>query len=252
MSCKKNDRYKDWLFLLWEDNHYSDYMSRLSASGVQCAISPLHANDSWEYNDDMIDDPRVGVSPDLRDYNLSLGENGGTPGSSKKPHRHIILRFPGSKSQEQVNQFVSEIFSERPCLPMKCWGISGATRYLIHYDHPHKEQFTIHSIISVNGFDFEKYFKPTAAQEDELFYSVLTIIEQNNFNTWYRLMFYLSNQCKNGDYIEEFRYCRSHVHLISTFVNSRQAIEYASSDAVYRSELLKQLNKISQTIKEKK
>ena len=72
---KKNDRYKDWLFLLWEDNHYTDYMQRLIGSGVQAAISPLHASDNWEYGDDMIDDPRVGLSPDLRDYNISLGDH---------------------------------------------------------------------------------------------------------------------------------------------------------------------------------
>ena len=245
----RNDRYKTWLFLLWEDNHYPDFMERLQSSGVQAAISPLHNNDLWGYNDSMIDDPRVGLSRDLRDFNLSLGSNFGEPGQHKKAHRHIVLSFSGSKSQDQVNDFVCKVFSDNPCLPMVSHSISGAVRYLVHYDNPDKEQFAITSIISVNGFDVEKYFKPTVAQEDELFYSLLVLIEEHNFCSFYNLLFYLSNAAKNGDYVEEFRYCRSHVHLISSFVRSRGAESEAAARSDFNNKLLSSLNDIGASIR---
>lgn len=244
---KKNDRYKDWLFLLWMDNYYPDFMRRLENSGVMAAVSPQHNNDTWEYGDDMFDDPRVGCDLDYGSANRGL--NAGEIGKPKKPHRHIILRFPGNRSQDQVNDFVKEIFSESPCLPMRCWSVSGQTRYLVHYDQPHKERFSVQSIISLNGYDVLKYFKPTVIQEDELFYELRNIIESNDFQSFYSLMLFLSNSCQNGDYVEEFRYCRSHVHLISTYVRARASINERLIKGENDAQILKALNQISAALR---
>lgn len=241
---KRNDRYKDWLFLLYVDECYPDWLRRLQDSGVQAAISPQHNNDTWGYNDPMLEDPRVGCSPDLGDYPANLF----VAGEKKKKHRHIVLRFPGSKSQEQVNDFCVEVFQENPPRPFKCHGIGGAVRYLIHADQPEKEQFRQSSIISVNGFEVDRYFKPTIAQEDELFYSIRNICEEEDFYNFYNLLYYLSNKAQSGDYVEEFRYCRSHVHLISTFVRSRQGARFASSEAAYRDAVIDNLSNISVSI----
>lgn len=248
MAKLKESKYKIWLYLLWDDNHYDDWMRRLTRSGVQAAISPLHSTDKWDYDDTMLEDPRVGLSPDLRYYNITHGCNSGVAGSAKKPHRHIVLKFPGSQTQDQVNRFVNETFSENPCLPMRCKGISGSTRYLIHYDNPEKDQFTIGSIISVNGFDAAKYFQPTAAQEDELFYQIARIIEEEDFNSYYRLMFFFSNKAQNGDYLEEFRYCRAHVHLVKSYVQSRAGIGSAAALAAYQKNVVHQLTGIADAL----
>lgn len=242
----KSCNYKNWLLLVYPDEAYSDWYSRLKNTGLEIAYSPLHENDNWRPADEMLSNPRCGNSKDIKDYNISLkfkelfnswlekhkdnleSINGEIPtdqvyaeGKPKKPHYHVVIHSSGSKSEEQLKEIARECIAPDPPLPIRCKGISGSIRYLVHYDDPDKEQFPISSIVTLNGFDIDRYFKPTVAQEDELFYMISHICHANELYSFNALMDWLAVRSKTGDFLEEFRYCRSHCNLIKAYVDGR-------------------------------
>lgn len=240
----KTGTYKNWLMLCYPDEAYENWFRRLDNLSAEIAISPLHENDKWIDGDRMIDNPRCGQPADLGLFNRSLkflelfknwklkhlkeiSDDGELPvdqiyseGKPKKPHYHIILRFSGSKSQEEIEKIACECIAPAPPKPFKCDSISGAVRYLVHYDNPDKEQFAISSIQTLHGFDIAKYFKPTVAQEDELMSSIVHICRSNDLYSFDMLIDWLCVRAVKGDFLEEYRYTRTHCNLVGRYVDS--------------------------------
>lgn len=212
--------YKTWLYLVYPDEAYPDWVRRVKDSGAEAVFSPLHSSDVWRSSDRMIENPRVGCSPDLNAYNARISQEF-EDGKPKKPHYHLVVRFSGTKRQNGANEFAISCLQPDPPRPFHCDSIGGSVRYLIHYDDPDKEQFNISSITSLNGFDFEKYFEPTIAQEDQLFISIRNLIFENDIIGYFRLMDFLAERYIEGEFVEEFRYCRSHYGLIRSYADGR-------------------------------
>lgn len=129
-----------WIICYPEGIRYSQIVEALQGVHTEIAISPLHAPEK---------DP------------ISQKE--------KKPHFHVIIKFAGNKTNVQLYTILFSIGLASHCAGYKegdtdgnierCIdqvdNISVATRYLIHIDHPDKQQFDLgfQAIKCLHGFD---------------------------------------------------------------------------------------------------
>ena len=121
---KADDRCRVWACVVYPDSAPSDWMDDVARWGVPAVVSPLHDQDK---------------DPD---------------GKPKKPHWHLMVKFEGKKSLEQVQEMVEPLHA---AMPIKIMSPEGYTRYLVHKDNPEKAQYSEDGIRAFGGFDVQKY-----------------------------------------------------------------------------------------------
>lgn len=127
----KNVKKRYWAMVLYPESAPPDWRDRLQATGIQCAISPLHNMD---------------INPD---------------NTKKKEHYHIILCYEGPTTFNNVNSLCESL--NQP-IPQPLEQLRGYYRYLIHKDNPEKYQYSQDLITTINGFDVNNYLELTNDQ----------------------------------------------------------------------------------------
>ena len=101
---------RNWGFVVYPESAPSDWREQLQATGLQCAISPIHDKD---------------LNPD------------GTP---KKAHHHVIAVFNGPTSYGVVKALTDKL--KQP-IPQALESVRGNYRYFTHKDNPEKYQYCL-------------------------------------------------------------------------------------------------------------
>ena len=127
----KNVKKRYWAMVLYPESAPPDWREKLQATGIQCAISPLHNQD---------------VNPD---------------NTKKKEHYHIILCYEGPTTFNNVNSLCESL--NQP-IPQPLEQLRGYYRYLVHKDNPEKYQYSQDLITTLNGFDVNNYLELTNDQ----------------------------------------------------------------------------------------
>ena len=130
MKCA-NVKKRNWAFVLYPDSAPTDWIERLQATGLSCAISPLHDK---------------GVNPD---------------GELKKAHYHVILCYAGPTSYNVVKSLTDSL--NQP-IPQALEQVKGYYRYFTHMDNPEKHQYNSDDIQRINGFDIANYSELTRSE----------------------------------------------------------------------------------------
>lgn len=133
---KKDDRTRNWSFILYPESAPANWRDRLDGLHIKWAVSPLHDHD---INDD---------------------------GSPKKAHYHIVLLYDGNKSYEQIKEITDSLGQP---IPQKVQNIRGVIRYLAHIDNPEKAQYDKDSIEGHGGIDIQSYLRAQSTDR----YSIL-------------------------------------------------------------------------------
>lgn len=121
-DCKSKDlRTRNFASVVYPDSAPADWLSILSSYNVECFVSPLHDQD---YNPD---------------------------GELKKPHYHVLVMFPGKKSESQVNEFFSSFGAVGR---EDVVSVRGYARYLCHLDNPEKHKYPPSEVLSLGGADY--------------------------------------------------------------------------------------------------
>ena len=139
-------RSSNWLFCVYPESLPDDWIDYIISTHVECAISPLHDKDIYP------------------------------TGEPKKPHYHILVRYPGLKSQEQVAELFEYLNGTRPII---CQSVKGSIRYFCHLDNPEKAQYDINDSIFLNGFDVSEVNKPTDTQVYNAIKDIVKYIWEN-------------------------------------------------------------------------
>lgn len=121
-----------WAFIIYPESMPDNWLDILRDLHTMGAISPLHDKDA-NPNHEM-----------------------------KKPHYHVLLKFPTKKSYLQISSIALRLGSKAPCEPVD--NFEGYLRYLIHIDNPEKYQYSITDIIPLCGLDVESYFAPSKSR----------------------------------------------------------------------------------------
>lgn len=130
-----------WWFIIYPESMPENWLSILRETHIIGAISPLHDQD---VNED---------------------------GTFKKPHYHVLLKYPSKKSLQQVYSICRKLGSNVP--PESVESFDGALRYLIHADDPDKFQYTKDEITPLAGLDVNSYFLPSKSETAQIIYDIV-------------------------------------------------------------------------------
>lgn len=202
-ALKKDSRLRVWVAIFYPESTKPDWEKIWSDAFVKCSVSPVHDRDIWE--------------EDGEDHKA---------GDFKKPHRHVVFQFSGSKSFNQVWDILKMIaLDPNHCPPPKIpYGdISQAVQYHVHYNDKSKAQYLRSDIVSINGFDVDRYFRLNSEQEDQLFSALLDYITDNNIKEYWDLFQCLGiSRFRGTIYDELYRYVRNHTILVNSLLKSRK------------------------------
>ena len=131
---KADTRNRNYAAVVYPDSAPENWREILKNQHVPAFISPLHD----------------------RDINAD--------GSPKKPHWHIVLKFAGKKSLNQVTEITNALNAPAPQV---CKDIRAYARYLCHLDNPEKAQYDVGEVECLGGADYLETIS-TAADIDIL------------------------------------------------------------------------------------
>lgn len=219
-EAKKEElRLRVWLAMVYEDSAKDNWQQILSDELlVKAAISPLHDRDVFD--------------SDYEEDELGYSHKAGDP---KKPHYHVVFQFAGKKSYKQVDEIMDLITKEgckhlHPKVPHGT--CEEAVQYLIHKNHKNKAQYLKSGIVSLNGFDVERYFRLNEEQENELFCALRDYISENNiYNYWQLFEFLAVSMHRSALYEEMWTFCRKHTILVRNLLLDRAAYK---KDVAYK------------------
>lgn len=125
----KNKRERVFACIVYPDSSPSDWVDRLRDSHVEALISPLHDKD--------VD----------------------SSGNPKKPHYHLMLRFPGKKSRDSVSSLLDSVLGSNRLKTFQSVGSTrGYARYLCHLDEPEDvPRYDPDSVVCLGGWSFAPY-----------------------------------------------------------------------------------------------
>lgn len=160
-----------WAFIIYADSVPDNYIERLSATGLQIALSPWHDKDWWDHpSPAMIDAETGAIIPEGARYKK---------GDRKKTHRHGIVKVDKKCSWREMNALLQNIL-HCPYI-QKCRSLKGAYEYFLHLNHPNKYQgYFKNEIIRMNGFVIE----PTKYEQGILYDEIAHIIIDREYTTW--------------------------------------------------------------------
>ena len=153
----KDPRVRNWLAVVYPDSLPENWRDILDETSVPWCESPLHDKD---------------IDGD---------------GNPKKPHIHLVFKFGGKKSFNQVKELLEPLNCP---IPKECNDIEGAVRYMAHLDTPHKHPYPPSGIVGHNGFDPALYIKATVSMRYELIDQMLDFIAQYNVTEFMDFMVY--------------------------------------------------------------
>lgn len=145
----KNDvKKRNWAFVVYPESAPADWRERLQKSGLQCAISPLHDQDT---------------NPD---------------GEPKKPHYHVILVYGSPTTYNNVKALTNGQLGQTVPQPLE--QVRGYYRYLTHADNPEKAQYSAGDIQLLNGFDIRDYVEMTKSEVMRYKRELLAFVRDND------------------------------------------------------------------------
>lgn len=160
---KTEKKTPSWTFIFYpESKTLQECKDTLNELHLTYVISPLHDKD---------------INPD------------GTP---KKPHYHILLKYPNNKTFEQVKEVTDALISP---IPQPCLNVCGMIRYFIHIDNPEKAQYSKADIYTCGMIDIEDYFKLSNTDKANKAMEILRFCEENGIDN----LFQLNNYCMQNN-----------------------------------------------------
>lgn len=174
-----------WASVGYPESLPTDWLDKLTETGLQIAISPLHDKDL---------DPT---------------------GESKKPHYHIIFNYDGPTTYNHVKELCSSL---NMTIPIKLESLRGMYRYHLHLDNPDKYQYDDRDRILLNGFDASSVNSLTATEVDKLTTEILAFIDDNNINEYADLLY----QFRVNDLVNMLNVAKNHTILFNTYIRSKR------------------------------
>lgn len=166
--------------ILYEDNlNHIAVLDFLSSTSYSYAYI-LHDKDTWTKKDEESNPEHI-------------------EGSFKKPHFHLVLKFPNARYPSAVAEELG-IPEQEHHLFTVCPDLDNELRYFVHADNPDKYQYDASSVVGNLAFQFNKVIDNR--NEGERVLCILDLLDSLPRPTSYRA--FLVACCKNNLY-GEFR-----------------------------------------------
>lgn len=173
-----------WTAILYPESLPEDWEEIIASWGHPVALSPIHDQDVEDK-----DDPKRKVKK----------------GDLKKPHFHMILRYPNTTTWSKIKGYTDEL--NQP-VPLICDNIKSAYEYLSHVNQPTKHQYKAEDIKVINGFDITDYVKITPTESNGIRAEVFKTIRGNELYSFCDIVdFFMSAEdWLSLDYVEANSY----------------------------------------------
>lgn len=183
----KEKAYK-WTFLVYPESAPKDWKNILENYCIETAISPLH-------------EP----------------EEKGKEGERKKEHWHILLNLDGQKTYKQIKEIVDVLNGARP---EKVISPIGAYEYLIHKNHPDRQQFKngFDEIEHMNGFDLTDFTR-IEDKEESAINQLFNAIESRQLLEFCSVVAY----CRE-EQPELLGYLRKNAYFFNSYMRSKKGL----------------------------
>lgn len=182
---KKYIKSRIWACVGYPESLPTDWLDKLTETGLQIAISPLHDKD---------------VNP---------------TGETKKTHYHIIFNYDGPTTYEHVKEICDNF---NMTIPIKLESLRGMYRYHLHLDNPEKYQYDDRDRILLNGFDSNSVNELTKTEVMKIKKEILSFIEDNDIFEYCDLLTtLLANEMS-----QMVDVATSNTMLFNTFITSRR------------------------------
>ena len=182
-------------------------------------IYPESAPANWE---DVLREEKVrAVASPVHDQDVNA------TGEPKKSHRHVILCFSTTKTEEQAKEVFAKIGGVG-CEKVK--DLRQYCRYLCHLDNPEKARYTPGDVITFGGFDYYETIMSSADETDMLMDITRFVVEYHVTNfaqfqlwnidnrpNWFRLIargasYYVAQLIKSERYNDHEEHDHQHDH----------------------------------------
>lgn len=194
---------RQWAFVAYPESMPGNWLEILMATGLPCAVSPLHDKDV---------------------------EADGTP---KKAHRHILLSWQGPTSFSVAKRISDKLNAPRP-IPLEA--VRGYYRYFTHKDNPEKYQYSESEIICLNGFDVSNFVELTRAEINEAKRKVQAYIRQAHIVEYADLMDALYDE---PEMTVEWEVASNNTFFFAEYIKSVWRRELGRSPADVRKDICK-------------
>ena len=189
MNVKK----RNWAFLVYPESAPNNWIELLQATGLQCAISPLHDKDL---------DPT---------------------GEVKKAHYHVIACYSGPTSYNVVKGLCDSLNAP---IPQALEQVKGYYRYFTHMDNPDKFQYDALEISTINGFNIADFVDLTKSEILQIKQNIIALIQSEDIVEYCDLLDFLLN----GQMMIELDVATSNTLLFDRYVSSRRNKRQKNND----------------------
>lgn len=176
---------RNWGFVVYPESAPANWRELLRATGLQCAISPIHDKD---------------LNPD------------GTP---KKAHYHVIAVFNGPTSYGVVKALTDKL--KQP-IPQALESVRGNYRYFTHKDNPEKYQYDEKEITTINGFSIFDFVELTRSEVNAIKKRLQELIRKLQICEYADLMDLLQDNAMDAEY----DVASSHTYFFDKYITSRR------------------------------
>jgi hypothetical protein len=186
MSSSKSIKKRYWAFVLYPESAPDDWKEKLQATGLPCAISPLH------------------------DKDINPGTN-----EPKKEHYHVLACYSGPTTFNSVKTLTDSLSCPIP-IPLE--SVRGYYRYLTHMDNPEKHQYDEKDIQTLNGFDISDFVELSKSEIHNIILRLETLIKEADFIEYSDVCDYL----RDKEMISEHDVFCSHTMHFTSLLRSRR------------------------------
>lgn len=182
-----------WRSIIYLDSVHEDWQAELNMRGLIWVAGPVHDKDEKK------------------------------DGSLVKPHRHLILVWPGPTTIKNALSVAESIGAVDYVLP--CDYPIEAYKYLTHDENSNKVKYRIEDSICSESFSIKVLEDLRDEEEDEIISLIKIIIKTEKPINYYELDNYLENMVNEDPRL--WRYCRKHTLYIRELCRGmRDSLEY--------------------------
>ena len=181
----QNVKKRNWTFLVYPESAPADWVSKLQATGLPVAISPLHDKD---------------INPD---------------GEQKKAHYHVIVCYSGPTTYNVVLALTQSLGQP---IPKPLEQVRGMYRYFTHMDNPEKYQYDSTGISCLNGFNIMDFVDLTKSEVLKIKLDLQAFIRASNILEYADLM----DNLQDGSNMDWYDVASSNTFFFEKYITSRR------------------------------
>ena len=182
----KETRSRAWTVVVYPESCPENWVEIMNAWNIEYVISPLH------------------------DKDLNGAEE------EKKAHWHVLLKFEGMKSIEQVSELVKPLNCPRP---QRVHSPKSLVRYFLHLDHPDKHRYSASDLRIYGGIDIQDLLKPGTSERYTIIADMMDFVDNNGIEEYCDLVRYARDKERETWFPV---LCDTATYLLSTYIKSQR------------------------------